>query len=394
MGRVALLADFLAERWPSMDLVADMYAASLPRAFASAGPRMEIDLLRPELKRRTSRLHPAGWNFDRLINRLFDYPLYARARRREYDLLHIVDHSYSQLVHALPAARTVVTCHDLDTFRCLWEPGHAGRGPLFLAMTRRILAGLRKAAHVCCDSVATHDELLARALVPAQRATVVPLGVRPEFLREPGPEASAKVAGLLRAPGLDDTQSIDVLHIGSTIARKRIDLLLEIFASLRNAEPRLRLLRVGGPFTGSQQAQVERLELADSILTLPFLSVEELGAVYRHAALVFLPSDAEGFGLPVVEALACGTPVIASNLPVLREVGGAAADYAPIGDIPAWRALALALLDERRRKPCAWRERRERCRNQAAKFTWEETARKTVAIYQQVLAEAGLSTKA
>ncbi len=246
MGRVALLADFLAERWPSMDLVADMYAASLPRAFASAGPRMEIDLLRPELKRRTSRLHPAGWNFDRLINRLFDYPLYARARRREYDLLHIVDHSYSQLVHALPAARTVVTCHDLDTFRCLWEPGHAGRGPLFLAMTRRILAGLRKAAHVCCDSVATHDELLARALVPAQRATVVPLGVRPEFLREPGPEASAKVAGLLRAPGLDDTQSIDVLHIGSTIARKRIDLLLEIFASLRNAEPRLRLLRVGG----------------------------------------------------------------------------------------------------------------------------------------------------
>ena len=378
--RVALLADFLEEGWPSMDLVADMLALHLS---VEAAPELKVQQVRPAMHQRFSRKRAGAlWNVDRLMNRFLDYPRYLR-RRRAFDLFHLADHSYGQLVHELPAGRTVVTCHDLDTFRCLWEPNHAGRGRLFVAMTRRILSGMQKAAHVCCDSDATRNELLEHCLLPAERVSVVRLGLRPALTEPLAPEAEQRVDALLKeATG----STVDLLHVGSTIARKRIDVLLEVFARLRRIEPRARLLRVGGAFTAEQQAQVQRLGLEAAVRVLPFLSEKELAAVYQRAVLVLLPSEAEGFGLPVIEALACGTPVLASNLPVLREVGGGAAEYAPTADIEAWVACAQRLLAEYRGNSAAWGTRRERGRQQGRKFSWEETARQTIEIYGRVLA--------
>ena len=128
--------------------------------------------------------------------------------------------------------------------------------------------------------------------------------------------------------------------------------------------------------------------MAASVCVLPFLSPAELAAVYRRAALVLVPSDAEGFGLPVIEALAAGTPVLASDLPVLREVGGAAASYAPVADVDAWAERVRELLTERRAAPAHRDARRQRCRQQGTQFSWDETARQTVAIYHRVLAIA------
>ena len=394
MMRVALLADFREENWPSMDLVADMLAAHLPPL---AAPSLQIQLLRPALRRRFSRppgapgwrTRAGAWTLDRLLNRFHDYPRFLRAQRASFALFHLTDHSYGQLVHALPAGRTVVTCHDLDTFRCLWEPAGGGRGRFFRAMTRRILAGLQKAAHVCCDSAATRDELLARGLVPPARASVVRLGLRPELTAPPDPAAEARVDALLADGAGPGGRGVDLLHVGSTIPRKRLDVLLEVFARVRReGQPGARLLRVGGPFTAAQQAHAGRLGLAASVRVLPFLSPAELAGVYRRAALVLVPSDAEGFGLPVIEALAAGTPVLASDLPVLREAGGEAASYAPVADVDAWAARARELLAERRDLPARWDARRQRCRRRGTQFSWDETARQTVAIYHRVLAAA------
>src|SRR5262249_58441189 len=96
-------------------------------------------------------------NADRLLNRFWDYPrlLGRLARRGGFDLFHLVDHSYAQLVLALPPGRVVVTCHDLDAFRCLLEPGREPRPAWFRAMARRTLGGLRRAAFIACDSEAT-----------------------------------------------------------------------------------------------------------------------------------------------------------------------------------------------------------------------------------------------
>jgi glycosyltransferase involved in cell wall biosynthesis len=322
---------------------------------------------------------------DRLVGRFYDYARYLRKVRPEFDLFHLADHSYSQLVHGLPPGRTIITCHDLDTFRCLWEPGHAGRGPFFVAMTRRILSGMQRAAHVCCVSRATRDELLDRRLIPPDRVSIVHPGVNPTLLEAADPDAQRFIEEQVFAAGGSEALEIRLLHVGSTISRKRIDLLLEVFSQLRRSEPRAVLYRVGGPFTGAQKNLVERLGVARHTRVLPFMSHRQLAALYRQVALVLLPSDAEGFGLPVIEALACGAPVLASDLPVLREVGGAAAAYAPVGDVAEWVARSNALLTERRDNPVAWAARQEACRTHGMTFSWKETARRTADIYRDLL---------
>jgi glycosyltransferase involved in cell wall biosynthesis len=379
--RVGIVADLAEEGWPSMDLAAEMLAREFNK---EATQKFSAEIVRPKMHRRFSKeSHGSGFTLDRALNRFFDYPRAIRRRRSNYDLFHIVDHSYSHLVHELPANRAVVTCHDLDTFRCLWQDDHGGRGILFRAMTRRILSGFKKAAHVCCDSAATRDEILARKLLPPEKTSVVPLGVDSPFFQSPGAETSASVAAMLK----DDssTSPIYLLHVGSVIARKRVDVLLEIFARLHRTNPHLRLLRVGGPLTAQQQSQAERLGIGNAIRVLPFLSTEQLAAVYQCAALLLLPSDAEGFGFPVIEAMAGGTPVVASGLPVMREVGGDAAIYAGVGKIDMWVERIFELLGQRQNDPAAWKSRSERCRAQAAKFSWNETARRTAEVYERVL---------
>jgi glycosyltransferase involved in cell wall biosynthesis len=221
--------------------------------------------------------------------------------------------------------------------------------------------------------------------MPAERVSVIHLGLRSELVKSLEPEAEAAITRLL---GHKSGSTVDLLHVGSTIPRKRIDVLLEVFARVkREIAPQARLLRVGGRFTAAQQAQADRLGLGpESLCVLPFLSPAELAVIYRRATLVLLPSEAEGFGLPVIEALASGTPVLASDLPVLREVGGDAADYAPVADLDAWVARVRELLIEYRHTPAHWDARRNQCKLQGLKFSWERTAQQTVGIYRQVLA--------
>ena len=149
----------------------------------------------------------------------------------------------------------------------------------------------------------------------------------------------------------DAGMPLDILHVGSTIPRKRIEDLLHLVAGVRREFPRVRLVRVGGAFTASQLTLARRLGLDDALVVLPFIERATLAAVYRRAAVVVLPSESEGFGLPLVEALACGVPVVASDLGVLREVGGAAASYCRAGDVAAWVGAVGEALDESRHQP-------------------------------------------
>jgi glycosyltransferase involved in cell wall biosynthesis len=186
---------------------------------------------------------------------------------------------------------------------------------------------------------------------------------------------------------------VEILHVGSTIPRKRIDVLLRIFAEVRKQFPATRLLRVGGEFTFEQEQLARSLDLQDSIVVLPHLSRAVLAAVYRRAALVVLPSEREGFGLPVVEAMACGTPVVATDLPVLHEVGGEVASYVALSDINSWGDTVCELLTERNERPEKWALRQASSIAQAARFSWAEYAQRMVGIYQDVLGASLSHTK-
>lgn len=384
MLRVAVVADYLEEQWPSMDLVADMLLAHLQRRHAGG---IAATLVRPRMPRRLSRLvrHDGREysTFDRILSRQWDYPRALRPLRQSFDVFHIVDHSYAHLARGLPAERTVVTCHDVDAFRAVLEPRDEPRSAPYRWMARRILTGLRRAARIACDSAVTRDALESLARIPAARLAVIPNGADSSAFLEVDIEADREAAQILGPRG-----RFELLHVGSTIPRKRIDVLLEVFAAVRALRPDARLIRVGGPFTAEQRVRARTLGIGAAVAVLPFLDRVTLAAVYRRAALALLPSEREGFGLPLVEALASGTPVVASDIPVLREVGADAVTFAPVADVPGWRDAVLGLLDERDRDPGRWAGRRSRGIARAADFSWSRYADDVVAMYQSVVLAA------
>jgi glycosyltransferase involved in cell wall biosynthesis len=370
MPRVAIICDYREEGWPSMDAVGDMLFHHLEPLPVNA------NRVCPRMPRRLSPWTSKLWNADRLLARFWDYPRVLRRTRSRYDVYHIVDHSYAHLVHELPAERTVITCHDLDTFECLLASGPKRRSVAFRAMTRRILDGFRRAARIVCVSRATRDAIGRLGLVDPARLLVVENGVDPVFSSEPDPTADAQAEQWL---GPVRENRPELLHVGSTAPRKRLDALLRIFAAVRKNHPGARLIRVGG-FTGAHRSLIEDLSLSGAVVTLPFLPVSVLAAVYRRASLLLLPSEAEGFGLPLVEALATGTSVVASDLPVLREVGGAAATYCPIGDNARW-ANAVRKQLEAVNEPERQRSIRQANLSQARRYCWRRNAQAMAGVY-------------
>ncbi|HVH12287.1 MAG TPA: glycosyltransferase family 1 protein [Longimicrobium sp.] len=374
---VGVVADYAEERWPSMDLVSELLADAL-RAHTPYAP----SILRPRMPRpfgRTLRDSGAAHNADRVLGRHLAYPRWLRRRAGDFALFHVADHSYAHLVDALPAERTIVTCHDLDAFRSLLEPAREPRPRWFRAIMGRVLGGMRRAAHVVCDSDAVHAELLSHGLLSPDRVSTVPLPVHPDFSPAPDPEADAEAARLLGPPSPD---RVEVLHVGSTVPRKRIPLLLQAMAPFA-AEGSAVLVRVGGALTAEQRRIAAERGMDDGIVELPFLDRRTLAAVYRRAALVVNPSEREGFGLPLVEAMACGAAVLATDLPVLREVGGDAVRYVASGDADAWtRAIRVEL--DRLAAPENRGEARAAALRRAARFTLAAYAAGIAAVYDRV----------
>lgn len=382
LPRVAIVSDLREERWHSMDLIAEMLLLNLRAPDLRLVDPTE---LRPAMVRRFSRLpfslRGVAETADRITNRVWDYPRWLESRRDEFDVFHVVDHSYANLVHVLPANRTIVTCHDLDAFQGVL-PGSRGGTMVSRALAYRLLDGLQAAARVVCVSQAGRDQLLAHDVVQASRVTVIPNGVHPTCTHRPDPRGDREVEELL---GPASPHTPELLHVGSTIPRKRIDVLLESVAILKRLWPNLRLIRVGDTFTPAQQRQVTQLGLADAVTVLPFVDRRVLAAVYRRATVLLQPSEREGFGLPVAEAMASGTPVVASRIPALVEVGGPAAMYCPVGDVRAWVAAISELLDERAASSDDWRQRCVVSLTHARRFNWHEHARRMTILYRDLL---------
>jgi glycosyltransferase involved in cell wall biosynthesis len=250
--------------------------------------------------------------------------------------------------HALPLGwrgPSVVTIHDLHFER---EPGVMGLADrlTFKAVVPR---SARRARHVLAVSERTKRDAIELYGLPAGKITVTPHGVDPAF--SPGDS---------RAGGY-------VLFVGAVQERKNPT------AALAAARAVGLPLVVVGPEKEPDLAASLRSGGAD---VRGWVEQDELAELYRGAAALVLPSRHEGFGIPVIEAMASGTPVVLSADPALREVAGEAASYAEDGDVAG--ALERALAD-RERYSRAGLER-------ASHFTWEATARLTADVYRQVLA--------
>lgn len=357
--RVTLFRDHPAEGWPSMDRYADSLLGALQ------------ELVRPGWNLRMPMPPaPLPGTYGRLLTRLLRYPLWARGQQGA--LNHIVDHSYGHLLFTLDPARTLVTVHDIAP---LHFPGRRGG----LSSLAWLLAwrGIRRARHIIADSAATAAELQNHVSLDLANFYVIPLAVAPGFRPRP-PESAECLRRRYLPPG-----GRLLLHIGHTQPRKNLPALLQALALLNQQGWPAHLIQVGGRPDPAQQQLIRDLGLEQSVHFVGYVPDEALPDFYSAAELLVFPSLYEGFGLPLLEAMACGTPVVCSDLAVFREVCGPAALYADPGDPAAFAAALARVLDT----PSLAAELRELGHARARLFTWERTARETLAVYRQMMAE-------
>jgi glycosyltransferase involved in cell wall biosynthesis len=379
--RLALISDLLEERWHSMDLIADMLFAEVSTRHRED---VSVEQIRPRFQTIISRLavgKAAGVarNFDRLLNRHVVYPRFLQKNVSDFKIFHIVDHSYAHLANGLPEGRTIVTCHDLDAFRCVIQPEADPRPQWFRHMSARILKGLQRAAHVMFVSRTVRNEALSLGLVRPDRSSVVSMGVHPSCSAFADERADGEARKLLGTGGWPF-----LLHVGSTVKRKRLDVLLKVFASVLEQLPEAKLIRVGGPLTPDQRRLAIELGVLDRIAEMPFLERDVLAAIYRRADFVLQPSEMEGFGLPLVEAMACGCPVIASDLEVFREVGGREVTYCRLGDVEEWSDTVVRLAKRVQMQPQIKILRQRELTAYAEQFSWSRTADQAVQVYRTI----------
>ncbi|HEU0087338.1 MAG TPA: glycosyltransferase family 1 protein [Pseudonocardiaceae bacterium] len=253
-------------------------------------------------------------------------------------------------------ARGVVTIHDLAF---LDRPDHLAAAQRDLpALVRSAVA---RAAVVCTPSAAVAGQVARRLRVPAERIVVTPLGVDQEWLAASPPTPALQAR--LRLPRRY------LLFVGAAQPRKGLDVLLTAHA----AQPDLPPLVLAGPAGWG-----EPLATCSRVHPVGYLDDADLHAVVAGAAALVLPSRDEGFGLPVLEAMATGVPVVCSDLPALREIASGLATLVPPGD-PTPLAAALGTVAGAGPDPAAATARRAH----AASYTWRACATATVHAYRR-----------
>lgn len=295
-----------------------------------------------------------------------------RLRQQSRALRDFVYHSpnYTLLPFEGPS---VVTVHDLSFLR--YPEFHPAERIAFLA--REFPRALARADQVITDSAYVAQEIQARLGVPADRLSVVPLGVDPVFR----PHTEAACAATLHRLGL---RWRGYLLIVATIEpRKNFERLLAAFASLPAPVRRAFPLAVAGS-AGWRTEQVHqtlsRLEAAGEALALGYVDETALPQVYSGAAAFAFPSLYEGFGLPALEAMACGTPVVASSASALAEVLGDAAEVIEPESVESIAGGLARVLDDPARREALSRLGPA----QAAGFSWAQCARRTVDVYARL----------
>ncbi len=256
--------------------------------------------------------------------------------------------------------RTLLTVHDLSF---LHYPEHFVP-KLVQYLTQVVSRSAARADLVLADSEATRSDIIASLGVAPARIEVLYGGVDSRFCPQPDPGEAER----LRARyGLDERPY--VLSVGTVQPRKNYVRLIKAFAQLRAS--RLQLVIAGGMGWLYQDILAEAEKHAGSVRLLGFVDDGDLPALYRNASLLAFPSLYEGFGLPVLEAMACGVPVICSDVSSLPEVAGDAALLVdPLATAGLTEALARVLEDAGLR-----RQMISKGLAQAARFTWEQAAR-------------------
>jgi glycosyltransferase involved in cell wall biosynthesis len=291
------------------------------------------------------------------------------AALRRVDLLHGTVNVVPFLFHR----PTVLTVHDLSFLRL------PGQFPPLKARYLKAAVELstRRATHVIAVSQHTRRDLIELLALPEERITVVYSGASPDFRPLPAVEGEA-----FRRVHFEGRPLI--LHVGTLQPRKNIDVLIRAFGAVRRRAQIPHVLALVGARGWMYQdlfALVEREALTDHVRFVDFVPSHQLPLWYNSADLFAYPSAYEGFGLPVLEAMACGVPVVTSASSSLAELAGDAGITVPPGSQEALELALMRVLDDKSLRL----QLRAKGLVRASAFSWARTASDTVSVYEQAL---------
>jgi glycosyltransferase involved in cell wall biosynthesis len=344
------------------DTGSGQYLLHLARELAKPANSVELQLFEP----------PSQSNLAKLRFEQIGFP--NAARKSGADLAH-VPYFGPALFARLP---TVVTIHDLIP---IVLPAYRG-SPKVRAYTRLASAAARRAQAIIADSLSSQHDIVRLLGIPADNVRVIYLAADESY--RPVTEA-AQLNAVRARYGLPEQF---VLYLGGFDQRKNVPNLLHAYTKVaRGMGPDCPLI-IGGrlpsetsPLFPDVQQLVKRLDLADIVGFIGPVDELDKPALYTLAACFAWPSWYEGFGLPVLEAMACGTPVVAGNRGSLPEIVGDAGFLVEPDDINRMAgAIIASVIDEPLR-----REHRAKGLAQAAKFSWQKCAAETIEVYRQVL---------
>ena len=356
LGRYAasLAHALLALDVPLEAFVNDLRGSRLPQTL-SALPTRSAHLPRKPWRLRAAATYFGGPSLDRVF--------------ADASVFHATEHLLPRLSHV----PSVFTLHDIAYLR--YPQYHLLQNRLFLSlMMPRFLA---QAQRIITISESTRREALSCYPLDPAKIEVIPEGVEPRFRPEPDSNRQAQIRARYALPDRF------ILFVGTIEPRKNLRTLLDAYAALRPNAPDVGLVIAGGKgwLYADFFDHLRALGLESQVQLTGFVPDDDLPALLSAAETFVYPSVYEGFGLPPLEAMACGVPVVCSNASSLPEVVGDAGLLVSPDNPRAWvEALDQVLTD-----PALRLDLRSRGLARARQFTWEAAARQTLAVYQRVV---------
>lgn len=308
--------------------------------------------------------------YEELVRRWGGNEVSPRELLGPIDLLHCPAYT----APFVPGIKLCVTIHDMSF---LTHPEfHTDENRKFC--TIQSLRAARFADAILCDSQSTAEDVRRYLHVPLERLFVVPGAAGPEFRRLQDP---AQVGSTLARLGVRENF---LLFVGTVEPRKNLSALIEAFAIVKKRAARPEILVIAGGSGWKNEhvyRRIEELGIADSVRFLGYVTVEELVVLYNSCRAFVYPSLYEGFGLPVLEAMSCGAPVITSAISSLPEVAGDAALLIDPSRTDVLVEAIVAVLEDASLRATL----RTKGLKRAAAFSWKETAVKTLEVYRRCL---------
>ena len=355
----------------------DVYADGLVGGLKTVRPDWEIIELAPTLT--NFKDNPILKGVEKYVERYWHYP--RQLAQHQIDLFHIIDHSDGHLLYwlnNLPQPK-IITCHDLinltqpDSFR-----GRSIFPLVSMASWKYAVRGMRHADRIISVSDHTAKDITQHLNIPSQAIASIPNAVDGRFKPLTPLERE-----LFRQQQNLDKEDFCLLNVGSNNSRKNIDTILKAIALLKHDFP-VQFWKAGADFNSAQKSFITEHQLNDCVTYLGKPSPEQLGEIYSAADVLVAPSSYEGFGLTILEAMACRTPVVTSNVTSLPEVAGDAAILVSPTDIEAIVAAIFRLQQDENYRQLL----RDRGLARSRQFTWAKTAEQVIRVYRQALLNA------